>query len=66
MQEAADVVGQLLDGIEDVSAIVEAGGGFDRAGMAFDSGGNEYILKIVIPIPGFPLDGGAVLEIMSI
>ena len=46
VQEAADIVGQLLDRIENESAIVEAGGGLD--GDAFDRRLNEYMLKKVV------------------
>jgi len=31
VHEAADVVGEFLDRIEDLSAVVEAGGGFEQA-----------------------------------
>ena len=56
MQEAADVVGVLLDGIEDVSAIVETGGGFDGAlRQAFGRRLDEYMLKKVVQAPVFLL-----------
>jgi hypothetical protein len=56
MQEAADIVGQLLDGIEDVSAIVETGGGLDGAlRHAFGRRLDEYMLMKVVQPPVFLL-----------